>query len=587
MDPIQTFLNELQKRIDAVSSQVIDFESEKNSILSIDNILFKYSLDKDNISGEDLLILSDEDLKEILKIKYKDEELDNILELFKINASVVKMYLELKNKYGDIDNASQFREASNFINRIAREVSSDLSRFIERNKAYIEATKKSVEIPKKYLEIFSGNKLNEPIFDLDEFNNLVDNIGLSIEERAAIKKFVGQSNYTIVTKTKSKEEEQLLAKYYAVIAMKKRKFKDIYNQIKKKEFTLSEAEAKLDLISTELVLEKKQVRQAMTCLLLEKTIKEYDDTLTDGKIEEKIRAEYLLSLNSELEDIMAFSRKRDAVVEEIKPDQKEDVKKEAETINPDTEIITTAENILHAESALIASIDASKLNAYLAQNIDNNSKEAINYKIVSILMEMLQALNQFKEIIKMYEENDENYKYNHDQSLGNLRKYIEAYNTLKTSLETEVKGDDIIKGYFKILYLTNENGEALITKDLASSTKKVAEDIHKIINEKLPDGELLDSKKLNLDNKSVAVYSITLNKANVCYIRLASNMILVLCAINKNEKVEEKINDLVLNSKAKLNEIIIKVQKEEDALILYDEQLPIRNEIIKMQGSQK
>ena len=587
MDPIQTFLNELQKRIDAVSSQVIDFESEKNSILSIDNILFKYSLDKDNISGEDLLILSDEDLKEILKIKYKDEELDNILELFKINASVVKMYLELKNKYGDIDNASQFREASNFINRIAREVSSDLSRFIERNKAYIEATKKSVEIPKKYLEIFSGNKLNEPIFDLDEFNNLVDNIGLSIEERAAIKKFVGQSNYTIVTKTKSKEEEQLLAKYYAVIAMKKRKFKDIYNQIKKKEFTLSEAEAKLDLISTELVLEKKQVRQAMTCLLLEKTIKEYDDTLTDGKIEEKIRAEYLLSLNSELEDIMAFSRKRDAVVEEIKPDQKEDVKKEAETINPDTEIITTAENILHAESALIASIDASKLNAYLAQNIDNNSKEAINYKIVSILMEMLQALNQFKEIIKMYEENDENYKYNHDQSLGNLRKYIEAYNTLKTSLETEVKGDDIIKGYFKILYLTNENGEALITKDLASSTKKVAEDIHKIINEKLPDGELLDSQKLNLDNKSVAVYSITLNKANVCYIRLASNMILVLCAINKNEKVEEKINELILNSKAKLNEIIIKVQKEEDALILYDEQLPIRNEIIKMQGSQK
>src|SRR5574344_1384079 len=101
--------------------------------------------------------------------------------------------------------------------------------------------------------------------------------------------------------------------------MKKRKFKDIYNQIKKKEFTLSEAEAKLDLISTELVLEKKQVRQAMTCLLLEKTIKEYDDTLTDGAIEEKIRAEYLLSLNSELEDIMAFSRKRDAVVEEIKP----------------------------------------------------------------------------------------------------------------------------------------------------------------------------------------------------------------------------------------------------------------------------
>lgn len=587
MDPIQTFLNELQKRIDAVSSQVIDFESEKNSILSIDNILFKYSLDKDNISGEDLLILSDEDLKEILKIKYKDEELDNILELFKINASVVKMYLELKNKYGDIDNASQFREASNFINRIAREVSSDLSRFIERNKAYIEATKKSVEIPKKYLELFSGNKLNEPIFDLDEFNNLVDNIGLSIEERAAIKKFVGQSNYTIVTKTKSKEEEQLLAKYYAVIAMKKRKFKDIYNQIKKKEFTLSEAEAKLDLISTELVLEKKQVRQAMTCLLLEKTIKEYDDTLTDGAIEEKIKAEYLLSLNSELEDIMAFSRKRDLVIEEIKPVQKEDVKKEAETINPDTEIITTAENILHAESALIASIDASKLNAYLAQNIDNNSKEAINYKIVSILMEMLQALNQFKEIIKMYEENDENYKYNHDQSLGNLRKYIEAYNTLKTSLETEVKGDDIIKGYFKILYLTNENGEALITKDLASSTKKVAEDIHKIINEKLPDGELLDSKKLNLDNKSVAVYSITLNKANVCYIRLASNMILVLCAINKNEKVEEKINELILNSKAKLNEIIIKVQKEEDALILYDEQLPIRNEIIKMQGSQK
>ena len=40
MDPIQTFLNELQKRIDAVSSQVIDFESEKNSILSIDNILW-------------------------------------------------------------------------------------------------------------------------------------------------------------------------------------------------------------------------------------------------------------------------------------------------------------------------------------------------------------------------------------------------------------------------------------------------------------------------------------------------------------------------------------------------------------------
>src|SRR5574344_36206 len=142
MSAIQTFLSELQKRIDAVSSQLIDFENKKNTMLLIDNILYKYSLDKNNITSDDLINLSEEDLKVILSIKYKDDELNGILSLIKVNSNIIRIYNNLKDKYGDVANASQYNEAKNYMDQLANLLSSELGRFLERNKAYVEATKK-------------------------------------------------------------------------------------------------------------------------------------------------------------------------------------------------------------------------------------------------------------------------------------------------------------------------------------------------------------------------------------------------------------------------------------------------------------
>jgi hypothetical protein len=545
MSAIQTFLSELQKRIDAVSSQVIDFENEKNTMLLIDNILYKYSLDKNNITSDDLINLSEEDLKVILSIKYKDDELNGILSLIKVNSNIIRIYNNLKDKYGDVANASQYNEAKNYMDQLANLLSSELGRFLERNKAYVEATKKSIEIPKKYLNLFIGDKLNAPIFDLNEFNNLVDNIGLSISERADLKKEVGKANYDLVMSSFKSKDDTLLAKYYAILTMKKKKYLNTYEQIKNEDISISNANAKLDELTAK-GINYSDCKQAITCILLEKALKEYNDVINNKNLGDKSAHDYLNTLTNVFEDIITFSRKHEHKKDE--PSKEEASKNEKnKEINPDDEIISKTEKILTAEKALINSIDSTKLDMYLAQNIDKDTDESIKYKIVSILMEALTSLNQFKEVLKT--KDDENYKYNHDKYLGELRKYIESYENLKASIKEK---EEKMKEPFKIIYLKDENKKPIIKDDLKNK------DIDDLINDKLKYGIIADAQKLDLENKSVAVYSKEEGNAKVCFIRLANNIILVLCALYDNDL--SKVNTLIEKYKKDLNELIIKAQ---------------------------
>lgn len=552
MDAIQDFLNELQKRIDAVSGQVIDFENEKNTILAINNILFKYSLDKDNITGLDLINVDEKDLREIFKIKYEGEELDNILNKFKLQARVVSIYQNLINKYGEGNNPPQYVEAKEFIDKIAKELTSDMSRFIERNKAYIEASKKSVSLPKKYLALFAGGKLNSPIYDFTEFNDYVNNLGFSLEERAELKKVVGEANYNLVMNSKTKEQEKIINKYSSILVVKKSKYQAAYDLIKNENFILSNVDDDLSRMMEKYNLDFMNAKQAITCVLLEKNLQEYEKAIANSEMEDSIKREYLLTLENIFENIMVFSRKH-----EVK------VATESGKINPDEEMITKVEKILHDEKDLIAATDQEKLEIYLAQNIDANTSEAIRYKIVSILIEMLSSLNKFKEIIKM---DDESLKYNHDQELGNLNRYIETYLSLKEILTKK-------ESTFKYLILD----EAEIIKAISSLNKteykSFLENLDSLVN-----GNLGASKKLSISNKKLSVYNLN----NIVYMRLANNFLLIL------SYGEKEINDIVNKLEKQISEEIVLAQNEENINQKYNDQKEIREHIknISTKGSE-
>ena len=82
---INSFITELERKVETVDIQLKDFESKMNEINEVKSLLTLKTLkDIDSLKGEDLVLLSKEDFAKILsvfKFDNADEKIDEVIDI--------------------------------------------------------------------------------------------------------------------------------------------------------------------------------------------------------------------------------------------------------------------------------------------------------------------------------------------------------------------------------------------------------------------------------------------------------------------------------------------------------------------------
>ena len=181
---INSFITELSKKIETVDTQLKDFESKMNKINEVKSMLTLKTLkDIDSLKGEDLSLLSKEEFAQILDAFNFDDKEEKMKIFFnasvslKVNQKLASDgVIEVNNKT-EVDNYVKWLdEQINFIKEYLKD-------FNENNKEYYNSLKISDNLYKKYISYFKNGKLIKPIYDIEEFNEVIKKSGIITSEK--------------------------------------------------------------------------------------------------------------------------------------------------------------------------------------------------------------------------------------------------------------------------------------------------------------------------------------------------------------------------------------------------------------------
>ena len=207
---INSFITELSKKIETVDTQLKDFESKMDRINEVKSMLTLKTLkDIDSLKGEDLSLLSKEEFAQILDAFNFDDKEEKMKIFFnasvslKVNQKLASDgVIEVNNKT-EVDNYVKWLdEQINFIKEYLKD-------FNENNKEYYNSLKISDNLYKKYIGYFKNDKLIKPIYDIEEFNEVIKKSGIITSEKWQLLKYVGEKNIEFQKKQEANKEEKI------------------------------------------------------------------------------------------------------------------------------------------------------------------------------------------------------------------------------------------------------------------------------------------------------------------------------------------------------------------------------------------
>lgn len=207
---INSFITELSKKIETVDTQLKDFESKMDRINEVKSMLTLKTLkDIDSLKGEDLVLLSKEEFAQILDaFNFNDKE--EKMKIF-FNASVSLKVNQKLTSDGEIE-VKMSEDVNNYVKWLDEQINfikEYLKDFNENNKEYYNSLKISDNLYKKYVGYFKNNKLVKPIYDIEEFNEVIKKSGIITSEKWQLLKYVGEKNIEFQKKSEAKKEEKI------------------------------------------------------------------------------------------------------------------------------------------------------------------------------------------------------------------------------------------------------------------------------------------------------------------------------------------------------------------------------------------
>lgn len=578
MSAVAMFLEELQKRIDSAALQKTSYDNKRNALIEIDNIILTYGLDKKMITSDDLGTLASTNIVHLDKLldftSIATEPGDR--NLIKNYLAVLELDRRIRGKYEGVEMEPSIVRAKEYIDRVAVEVTQNLAVCLKKEREVSEREKEMLDLPRNVLALFKNGVLTKPIFDFSDIDKL--SLGMPSKERGELKLELYVQSYNLVAFKMSKEDELFLNKFKEIVSTKKKKYADVYEKIANEDITFNDMDAAISLFEEQYDLSFADAKGAVTILLLEKNITDYEDTLRRADVPESFKKEMIQTIKDEMEQVLAFSRKREKT-------KKTDAEENTELSNSKLlldERVKEAESIIKDEDALIKSVDGEKLGMFLAQSASEDTQEALTYRLASILISLVNVLNAIKDKEKLLEDDENTLIRERKETISKINDYIETYRVLRKQepLEKIPSKDEDIS--FKVLYLTDNSGKDYFSAFTAGQEKKYISDVLKLVH-KLEQGMFVGSEKCEGYNQPI--YRLASKKSRIIYMRLANNYILVLAPAIKSEDTKSVLDKIVRNSDR--IDYFIKTAKDESAAsVLYDEQASIRqglkaNDVVK------
>jgi len=203
---IKSFLTELSKKIETVSEQLKDFESKMDKINKVKNLLALKTLkDIDELTGEDLVLLSKEEFLNVLE-SFEFDDVDEKMKIF-FNASVQIKVKQRLISDGEIEANNNVDSYIKWLDEQVKYIKEYIRDFNDNNKEYYNSLKISDSLYKKYLEYFKNDKLVKPIYNIEEFNEVIKKSGIITSDKWQLLKYVGEKNIEFQKKNEANKNE--------------------------------------------------------------------------------------------------------------------------------------------------------------------------------------------------------------------------------------------------------------------------------------------------------------------------------------------------------------------------------------------
>lgn len=208
---INSFITELSKKIDTVDEQLKDFQSKMDRINDIKNMLTLKTLkDIDDLKGEDLALLDKDDFMKILEVFNFDEKEEKMKIFFNASVSIKVNQKLASDGEIDVDNKEQVSTYVNWLNEQIKYIKEYIKDFNNNNKEYYNSLKISDTLYKKYISYFKNDKLIKPIYDIEEFNEVLKKSGIITSEKWQILQYIGEKNIDFARKSEADKKNDII-----------------------------------------------------------------------------------------------------------------------------------------------------------------------------------------------------------------------------------------------------------------------------------------------------------------------------------------------------------------------------------------
>lgn len=205
---IKSFVTELTKKIETVELQLKEFESKMEKINSIKKILTLNTLKSiDELKGEDLALIEKDDFIKVLEILNFEDPDEKIKMFFNASLAIKVNQKIISDGETNIKQKKDLEKHVKWLEEQLEYIKEYIKDFNDNNKEYYNSLKISDNLYKKYLSNFKNNKLVKPIYNIEEFNELLKKSGIITSEKWQLLKYIGEKNLELGKKDSDEEIE--------------------------------------------------------------------------------------------------------------------------------------------------------------------------------------------------------------------------------------------------------------------------------------------------------------------------------------------------------------------------------------------
>ena len=208
---INSFITELSKKIDTVDEQLKDFQSKMDRITDVKNMLTLKTLkDIDDLKGEDLALLDKDDFMKILEVFNFDDKEEKMKIFFNATVSIKVNQKLVSDGEINVSNKEQIESYISWLDEQIKYIKEYIKDFNNNNKEYYNSLKISNNLYKKYISYFKNDKLIKPIYDIEEFNEVLKKSGIITSEKWQILEYIGQKNIDFARKSEADKKNDVI-----------------------------------------------------------------------------------------------------------------------------------------------------------------------------------------------------------------------------------------------------------------------------------------------------------------------------------------------------------------------------------------